>query len=154
MMIRTATSADALVVSAMLQDLVTAGKRTLPADPEFVLQTYIANPNGIRCSLAVDIDGTILGLQSLIRATELTKYGTPVEWGIIGTHISPKAARKGLGSTLFETTKAAALEAGLGHIEACIGSSNLEAQAYYEKMGFQTYRETEGSVCKRWTAEV
>jgi GNAT superfamily N-acetyltransferase len=154
MIIRTTTSTDTLAVSAMLEDLVATGKRTSPADPQFVLQTYITNPNGIRCSLAVDTDGTVLGLQSLIRATEGNKYGTPVGWGIIGTHVSPSAARKGVGSTLFETTRAAALEAGLGHIEAYIGSLNMEAQAYYEKMGFRTYRETEVAVCKRWTARV
>ncbi|MNL87554.1 hypothetical protein D3C87_2167630 [compost metagenome] len=45
-------------------------------------------------------------------------------------------------------TKRAASEAGLEKIEAFIGEKNAEGQAYYEKMGFVTYRLAEGAVCK------
>jgi GNAT superfamily N-acetyltransferase len=148
--IRTAQTTDATAISAMLQDLVAAGKRTLPADEQFVLITYIANPNGILCSVAEDEEGAILGLQSLIRATEGNTYGVPVGWGTIGTHVSPIAARRGIGSNLFEATKPAAIAAGIEKIEAVIGSANLEAQAYYERMGFRTYRQTDTKICKCW----
>ncbi len=148
MEIRTANPDDAPAMSAMLQMLVQAGKRTAPADEAFVLSHYISNPDGIRCSLAVDDDGSVLGLQSLIFAREGNRYETPVGWGIIGTHVSPLAARRGVGRQLFEVTKQAAAEAGLEKIEAFIGEKNAEGQAYYEKMGFATYRLAEGAVCK------
>lgn len=69
-------------------------------------------------------------------------------WGIIGTHVSPLAARQGVGSGLFDVTKAAAVEAGIDNIEAFIGATNAEGQGYYEKMGFKTYRLAESAVCK------
>lgn len=132
----------------MLQMLVAAKKRISPADEDFVLSHYVSNPDGIRCSLALDDDGTLLGLQSLVRATVGNPYETPVGWGIIGTHVSPLAARRGVGSRLFAVTRTAAVEAGLENIEAFIGQKNAEGQAYYEKMGFRTYRLTDGAVCK------
>ncbi|MEB2843997.1 GNAT family N-acetyltransferase [Rhizobiales bacterium RZME27] len=150
MQIRTAIPADAPAMSAMLQLLVQAGKRISPADEAFVLSQYISNPDGIRCSLAIDDGGSVLGLQSLIFARDGNRYETPVGWGIIGTHVSPLAARRGVGRQLFEVTKRAAAEAGLAKIEAFIGEKNAEGQAYYEKMGFVTYRLAEGAVCKRF----
>ena len=137
-------------MSAMLELLVAAGKRTSPADEAFVLGHYIRNPNPIRCSLAEGDDGGILGFQSLVMAMEGNRYGTPAGWGIIGTHVSPLAARSGVGSRLFDATKLAAAEAGIDAIEAFIGEKNLGAQAYYEKMGFRTYRLAEGAVCKSY----
>ena len=148
MHIRTATETDAPAMSAMLRLLVQAGKRTSPADEAFVLSQYIANPDGIRCSLAIEDDGSVLGLQSLVLAREGNRYGTPVGWGIIGTHVSPLAARRGIGRQLFAVTKPAAAAAGLARIEAFIGERNAEGQAYYEKMGFVTYRLADGAVCK------
>lgn len=148
MQIRTAIPNDAPAMSAMLRLLVQAGKRTAPADEAFVLSHYINNPDGIRCSLAVDDDGSALGLQSLIFARQGNRYETPAGWGIVGTHVSPLAARRGIGRQLFEVTKLAAVEAGLEKIEAFIGEKNAEGQAYYEKMGFVTYRLADGAVCK------
>lgn len=148
MQIRTATPDDAPAISAMLHLLVEAGKRTSPADEAFVLSHYVANQDGIRCSLAVDDDGSVLGLQSLIFARDGNRYGTPIGWGIVGTHVSPLAARQGVGRKLFEVTKLAAIEAGLEKIEAFIGEKNADGQAYYDKMGFVTCRLADGAVCK------
>jgi len=92
-----------------------------------------------------------MGFQSLIRAVEGNPYGTPSGWGIIGTHVSPDAARTGVGTRLFAASERAALDAGLTNIEAFIGKDNTVAQAYYERMGFDTYRHTETAVCKVWT---
>ncbi|WP_312991103.1 GNAT family N-acetyltransferase [Rhizobium populisoli] len=133
MKIRTAERGDAAAISEMLQLLVAAGKRKSPADEAYVLSHYVERPGSIRCSLAVDDDGSLLGFQSLVMATEDNPYGTPVGWGIIGTHVSPLAARRGVGSRLFEVTSVAAADAGLEAIEAFIGESNLEAQAYTKR---------------------
>lgn len=154
MRIRPATADDAKAMSALLQKLVVAGTRTARADIEFVLQRYVHSPVGVRCSLAEDNDGNTLGFQSLIRATEGNPYDTPIGWGIIGTHVSPDAARQGIGRCLFNATRQAASEAGLTRIEAFITSSNLAAQAFYESIGFRTYRTTDIAVCKCWTQDI
>jgi GNAT superfamily N-acetyltransferase len=148
MRIRAAQPSDATAMSEMLQRLVAAGKRTSRADEGFVLQTYITDPHRIVCSLAEDETGQLLGFQSMKLATDGNPYGTPTGWGIIGTHVSPLAARRGVGSGLFEVTRKAAVEAGIPRIEAFIGATNIEGQNYYEKMGFRTYRTTESAVCK------
>ncbi|MGE7369887.1 N-acetyltransferase family protein [Neorhizobium sp. NPDC001467] len=150
MKIRPAIPNDAPAMSVMLQMLVQAGKRTSRADEAFVLSHYVLNPDGILCALAVEDDGTAVGFQSLIHAREDNPYGTPAGWGIIGTHVSPLAARRGIGRQLFAVTRPAAIAAGLASIEAFIGENNQDGQAYYDRMGFVTYRLADGAVCKRF----
>jgi ribosomal protein S18 acetylase RimI-like enzyme len=148
MKIRTVEQGDALAMSRMLQQLVDIGKRTAPADEAFVLANYIGDPDNILCSVCEDDACTLLGFQVLKLATPGNRFGTPDGWGIIGTHVSPLAARRGVGSKLFKVTKAAAIAAGLDRIEAFIGTGNAEGQAYYERMGFRTYRLAQDAVCK------
>ncbi|MCA0941041.1 GNAT family N-acetyltransferase [Salipiger pacificus] len=152
--IRRAVPADAPGLSAMLQELVAAGKRTRPADEAFVLATYVAPPQGISCFVAEAENGRLLGLQALSRAAAANPYGTPEGWGIIGTHVSPAAARRGVGKGLFFATRAAAEAAALPAIEAYIGAANSEGQGYYEAMGFRTWRTPDGSVCKRYDLDL
>jgi len=137
----------------MLKKLVAAGRRTMPADADYVRDHYVSDPIGIRCTLAEDEDGNILGFQSLIRAVEENPYGAPLGWGIVGTPVSPDAARTGVGTRLFAATTQAASKSGLTKIEAFIGKDNAVALAYYERMGFETYRRTEAAVCKVWTRQ-
>lgn len=146
---RKATPADVPAISTMLEALVAAGKRTLPADPEFVLTRYVAAPNGISCTVAVGDGGRILGVQPLSRALDENPYGTPVGWGIIGTHVAPDAARLGIGRGMFQQSLVAARDASLTDIEAFIGSDNEAALTYYEAMGFRTWRKAPGRTPKR-----
>ena len=139
MIIRQARKEDAAEVSAFLEALVALGKRRLPADEDFVRDVYIGHADNIACSVAEDVDGTLLGIQILLRATEGNPYGVEPGWGIIGTHVNPKAARRGVGRKLFATTQAAATAAGLQKIEATIGAKSLDALAYYDTMGFVTF---------------
>ncbi|MCT4371800.1 GNAT family N-acetyltransferase [Yangia mangrovi] len=152
--IRRAVPADAPALSRLLQDLVAAGKRSVRSDEEFVLTHYVQNPEGVCCFVAEDADGTLLGLQSMKRTLEGNAYGTPGGWGFIGTHVSPKAARRGVGAGLFRATREAALRAGVPAIEAYIGAANSEGQGYYEAMGFRTWRTPDGSVCKRYDLDL
>ncbi|MDO5656968.1 MAG: GNAT family N-acetyltransferase [Paracoccus sp. (in: a-proteobacteria)] len=147
MNIRQAQPSDAPAISALLQELVAAGKRTSPADEGFVLRTYIAHPGRLSCALAEDDSGP-LGFQSLLRAQAGNPYGTPEGCGIIGTHVAPRAARRRVGSHLFEVTLRAARDADLPRIEAFIGETNEPALAYYEKIGFRTLRLASGAVVK------
>ncbi len=151
MHIRPATADDAIGMSVVLRSLTAAGLRTRPDSPEFALQNYIAPADGILCSVAESEAGAILGLQSLKRASPGNPYRVTSGWGIIGTHISPDAARQGIGKALFVATLDAARDAGLTDIDATIGADNVQGLAYYEAMGFRNYRRMEGAVCKRFT---
>jgi ribosomal protein S18 acetylase RimI-like enzyme len=146
--IREAVAADAEAMSDVLQELVTAGKRTKAADVHFVREHYLDHPHRLNCFVSVADAGTLLGFQSLKRADEGNPYETPVGWGIIGTHVRPSAARMGVGSQLFAATLEAARKAELPAIEAYIGEQNDAALAYYESLGFRTYRRSDGVVCK------
>ena len=148
MSVRAATADDAVRISDVLVRLTAAGLRTRPDDPGFVLQNYIKPADGILCAVAQDDDNAILGLQSLKRATPGNPYGVTPGWGIIGTHISPDAARQGIGKALFGVVAHAARDAGLPFIDATIAATNAGGLAYYEAMGFRTYREIDGAICK------
>jgi len=146
--IRPATPADIPAMTHILTDIYNAGKRSAPGDEALVRSRYIERDHGITCLVAVDDRRGVVGFQSLIRATHGNIYGAPEGWGVIGTHISPRAARQGIGRKLFQQTMTAAREAGLIYVEAMIALESIEAQAYYESMGFRTYKVEEGTVGK------
>ena len=129
-------------MGAVLREIIAETGRERPSDPAFVLATYIQNPAGLRCSVAVEEEGgAVLGFQSLTRAVPGNPYDLPEGWGIIGTHISPRAHRRGIGTALFAASRQAAVAAGLDQIDACIGATNETALRYYEAQGFRTHRE-------------
>ena len=148
MIVRAAEVSDAEGIAEVLAELVAAGRRRKRCDREFVLKHYVTHPDKILCLVAQDVDGTILGFQSLKLALEDNEYGAPPGWGLIGTHIRPSAARRGAGRALFEATKQSARASGIPAMEAFIGSANSDGQAYYDAMGFRDYRYTETAVCK------
>ncbi|WP_108861176.1 GNAT family N-acetyltransferase [Ruegeria sp. Alg231-54] len=145
--VRKAVLTDAQGISEVLQDIAAAGKRSKRCDVDFAREHYVADPDRIRCSVAVQGE-EVLGFQSLKWAVENNPYGAPVGWGVIGTHIRPSAARRGVGRALFHATLLAARESGLPAIDATISATNAEGLAYYSAMGFVDYREHEGAQCK------
>ena len=134
MIVREANVDDADGVSGVLTELLAAGKRSKASDPGFALNHYIADPDRILCSVAVDDDGTILGFQSLKHAREGNPYGTPVGWGIIGTHVRPTAARRGVGRALFAVSEAAARGAGIEKLH-CYGRTERDTGAAHSRVG-------------------
>ncbi len=148
MKVREAVLTDAAEMSAFLQELAAAGKRSLPSDEDYARTNYIAHADNIRCSVVEDTDGCLLGLQVLKRASEGNAYGVTPGWGTIGTHVRPRAAGRGVGRALFGATLEAAKAAGLEKIDATIGSDNLEGLGYYEAMGFRDYKTSEKHVSK------
>lgn len=149
MQIRDAIVDDVKQISAFLKELTASGKRTSPDDETFVRAYYIEDSLKLRCSVALD-NGVILGFQSLKLAEPDNKWGVEPGWGIIGTHIRPSASRRGVGRALFEVSCMAAENAGIDNIDASIAATNPEALAYYEAMGFRTYRTPDGLICKRF----
>ncbi|MEM6742338.1 MAG: GNAT family N-acetyltransferase [Pseudomonadota bacterium] len=150
MRVRDAGSEDAPAMSALLMRLKALKLRTSPGDEAFVLDRYISRPERIRCSLAEIESGRPLGFQILSWALEGNPYGVTPGWAIIGTHVAPEAARRGVGRALFAETLAAARAAGVASIDATIGEDNAAGLAYYEAMGFRAYRTSPGSICKRF----
>ncbi|WP_421362477.1 GNAT family N-acetyltransferase [Agrobacterium rosae] len=151
--IRTATLDDAAAMTAVQNEIFAAGLRKTPRDIETILKVYLQREDNIECTVAENSEGRILGFQSLTYARPDNPYGVEEGWGIIGTHVSPTAARQGVGSGLFRATLLAAKAAGLENIDASIGADNSRGQAYYEAMGFRTYRTPEGLVCKVYRVE-
>ena len=145
---RPAVTGDAEAMSAVLRAIIAAYGRERPSDPDFVLATYITHPDRVACTVALDDAGTVVGFQSLRRARPGDPYGTPDGWGSIGTHVSPLAGRKGVGTTLFAVTRQAASEAGIDRIDAAIRDDNPMGLAYYEARGFRTHRTENGVVHK------
>ncbi|WP_295909814.1 GNAT family N-acetyltransferase [uncultured Xanthomonas sp.] len=148
MQIRPATLDDAEAMVAVQDAIFAAGLRKAPTDLATVRATYLQHPDRLQCVLAEDADGRVLGFQSLRIARPGNAYDVAEGWGIIGTHVDPRAARRGVGSALFRATRAAARSAGLAQIDASIAADNALGQAYYEAIGFRTYRTPPGLVCK------
>ncbi|MEL6643650.1 MAG: GNAT family N-acetyltransferase [Pseudomonadota bacterium] len=139
--------ADIEQISGFLKELTASGKRKSPDSEAFVRAHYIEDKGKISCTVAQE-NGLVLGFQSLKRATAGNKYGVEPGWGIIGTHVRPSAARRGVGRALFAVSQKAAIAASLRMIDASIANNNPDALAYYDAIGFQTYRQPEGLVCK------
>ena len=149
--IRPAVADDAEGLAAVLKALVLAGQRSKPSDAAFALSHYLCHPQQIRCSVAIDLGGTVLGFQSLKLATAGNPYKVAEGWGIIGTHINPSSARQGIGRALFRSTLRAAQEVGLPAIDATIGETNVGGLSYYGAMGFTEYRRLPGAISKSFT---
>lgn len=152
MKIRNAVLDDAEEISAFLKELTAVGKPTSPDDEAHVQAYYIEDPAKIRCTVAED-ETSILRFHSLKPAEPGNKWGVPPGWGVIGTHIRPSASRRGVGRAHFSESRAAAEKANLGNIDATIAADNPEALAYYEAMGFQTYRTAAGLISKRYSLQ-
>jgi len=153
MQIRLAAHDDAAAMVAVQNAIFAAGLRKAPTDLAAVRATYLDHPDRIQCVLADDGDGGILGFQSLRIARPGNVYDVAEGWGIIGTHVDPLAARRGVGSALFRATRAAARRAGLTRIDASIAADNALGQAYYDAIGFRTYRTPPGLVCKVYSLD-
>lgn len=149
MEIQNAVPEDAPAMSRILTEILESWKSPRPRSPQHVLEHYITHPNRIKCSVAKDDLGTVLGFQSLQIARDDNPFDLPAGWGIIGTYVDLKTGRKGVGKALFASSKEAAIVAGLTKIDATISDSNTRALVYYDAMGFETYKTKPGTIKKR-----
>ena len=148
--IRQAAKADAAEMSRILLEILERWQSSRPGSQEHVRSFYIDHPDSIKCSVASDEQGRVVGFQSLKIARPGNDYDLPVGWGVIGTYVSSTALRQGVGSALFRSTVNAAANAGIRSIDATIGAQHSDALGYYEAMGFRAYRNIEGAVGKRF----
>ncbi|QFU08565.1 Acetyltransferase (GNAT) family protein [Rhodobacteraceae bacterium THAF1] len=149
--VRAGTPADAPGVSAMLQALTAAGKRTRPSDEDFVRSEYLSD--GPISTVVAELDGRIVGIQILNRAGSDRPFDVAEGDGYIGTHVHPDAAGNGVGRKMMAHSLQAALDAGLTRIDAAITTSNAEGLGYYDAMGFVMEREEDGRVHKVLTLD-
>ena len=147
--VREATADDAPRMSELLTEILVSWNSQRPRSPQHVLENYIEHPDRIKCSIAQDETGQILGFQSLKIASDGNPYDLPAGWGIIGTYVGSDAGRKGVGKALFASSWEAAVAVGLSQIDATIGEDNEPALAYYGALGFESYKVKTGAICKK-----
>jgi RimJ/RimL family protein N-acetyltransferase len=130
---RRATPADAVPLSALINQIIAAGGTTAhetPFTPDQFGHHDIAGPEVICCHL---VDGP-LGFQGLWRWADL-----PEDWGDIGTFVAPAARGTGAGAALLKATLDLARREGLRTINATIRADNALGLACYGKLGFRDY---------------
>lgn len=149
--VREATAEDAEQMSHILQKILVSWNSERPSSADHVLAHYVESPTGIRCSVACDPAGDVVGFQSLGLAEADNPYDLPAGWGYIGTYVDAKMAGQGVGKALFASSLEAAQEAKLQEIDATIGETNAPALAYYNALGFRSYRTMPGAIGKKFT---
>ncbi|TFL19191.1 GNAT family N-acetyltransferase [Jannaschia formosa] len=90
-------------------------------------------------------DGEILGFQWIGRHP-----GLPEDACDIATFVALGSHGLGVGSRLFDATRAAAKAAGFAWIAARIAPGNEGGQAYYRSRGFEDWLRTGDKVIKRF----
>jgi len=140
-------------MSRLLGEIIRLWESERPYDAAHIKAYYIAHPDKIACTVVLDERDNLLGFQSLKLARAGNQYSVTPGWGIIGTYVRLGQSGQGTGRLLFQTTRAAAYDAGLPAIDATIGAGNTPALSYYIAMGFRTYLTPEGAVRKRFDVE-
>lgn len=151
MKVRPAEPADSEGMSNVLQEILALWKSDRPCSVGHVRSFYVEHPDRIECSVAVSDNAIILGFQSLKLAKESNGWNVSPGWGIIGTYVKLGVGRQGIGTALFAATRQAAQEAALPSIDATIDENNALGLAYYEAMGFRTYRHQSSMISKVYT---
>lgn len=138
MRIRPAKSTDAIEVAELLNEIIRIGGTTAFQKESSVseIADFIERLNPEGCiHVAVDeVSGAIIGYQSLERYSTL-----PKTVGVIATFAKVGAVQRGIGSALFNITRATAPKLGFTEIDATIRADNIGGLAYYSKMGFQDF---------------
>jgi RimJ/RimL family protein N-acetyltransferase len=136
--VRPVQGSDAMEVAALLNAIIARGGTTAletPYTPEHLAEAYLTGPEVVCCFVAFDrVTGRIEGFQTLGRTDHL-----PADWGDIGTFSRVDGTQRGVGTALFDATRARATELGLVGINATIRADNTGGMAFYDKMGFEDY---------------
>lgn len=139
LIIRPAGADDAEPLADILNEIIQVGGMTAFEKPlsraEF-RSYFLDGADCLSCHLAEDrIDRQPVGFQALAKHVDL-----PEGWADIATfgRLRPKLA--GVGTALFAATLEKASELRLLAINAAIRADNRGGLAFYEKMGFRTYR--------------
>ncbi len=135
--VRPTTPEDAPALSRILNEIIAIGGTTALETPlgEAEFRTEFLDGAGVLSSLVAETAaGDALGFQVLQHNRAL-----PDGWGDIATFTRREPRTPGVGSALFEHTKAAGRTLGLVALNATIRADNASGLPFYEKLGFQTY---------------
>ena len=136
MRIRRATVEDADSVSAVLNGVIAEGNLTVfdrpfSADEE---RTFISSL-GLRSVLHVaDVDGTIVGVQSVDRFSPLISSLSHV--ATMGTWVKPEGRGLGIGRTLFKESLSFARSNDYRKVVVQVLATNDRALRFYRGLGF------------------
>ncbi len=137
--VRVAVAADAGPLADILNDIIRAGGTTAyetPFNAATFTEAFLLGPDFISCLVAEDpVTRAPIGFQSLERHSEL-----PQGWADIGTFARMQPKVPGVGTALFAATRVMARDLGIVAINAIIRADNQRGLAFYDKLGFQTYR--------------
>ncbi len=135
---RPAIERDAPELANILNAIIDVGGTTAyqrPLSNEEFADKFLRGPRFQSCVVAEDGKGDAAGLQALETHPKL-----PAGWADIATfaRLSPKLA--GVGTALFVETVELARRKNLVAINATIRADNTGGLAFYDKMGFETYK--------------
>lgn len=142
MIIRPAHDLDAGEIAALLNEIIAIGGTTAitgHVDREDILGWMSVSAAEAAWFVAETEEGEILGFQYIRPNSDL-----PPEAANIATFAKPGKQGLGIGSKLFEATRAAAKDLGYTWINADIRADNESGLAYYQSRGFEDYGRIEG----------
>jgi len=138
MIIRPGRMSDRAQLTEILNAVITIGGTTAyqkPVTRDF-FDPLIDSPTPKSFLHVAETETMLLGMQ-WVRVME------PDDMGGIATFARPGTVQRGIGSALFQATKAASEAAGYAQLDATIRADNTGGLAYYSKMGFEDHSVTQ-----------
>lgn len=134
--IRRAAVMDCRALADLLNEIITIGGTTAIVDPVTPnqLSKWMADDNAV-WHLAEDTSGKVMGVQYIAPHADIPAHSTD-----IATFARVGQTGLGVGSALFEATRAAAKSMGYTTIDAVIRADNEGGLAYYQSRGFETIK--------------
>ncbi len=125
------------MLSRILNEIIAIGGTTAletPLTEAAFREAFLDGPDVLSSILAETAPGEALGFQVLQRHRAL-----PEGWGDIATFTRRAPRTPGVGTALFEATRAAGRALGLVAINATIRADNASGLPFYQRLGFCTY---------------
>lgn len=136
--IRPVDPGDVPALCDLLNEVIRVGGATLferPITVETFIDHFFKSQIQISFLVAEAETGDLLGFQVLLTHEQL-----PDDWADIATFARVGTKALEIGAALFAETLAIARRFGLVAINATIRADNSGGQAYYDAMGFVTYK--------------
>lgn len=141
-LIRKAGPLDTRPMAELLNQIIEIGGTTAYTEPvtsEDLAQKMARYPQGAAWHIAEDEQGNLLGFQWIAPNPWL-----PPEAVDIATFVRVGQTGLGVGSALFDRSKASAQGFGYSWINASIRADNTGGLAYYQSRGFEDWSSTPG----------
>ncbi|MBF9060767.1 GNAT family N-acetyltransferase [Rhodobacterales bacterium HKCCSP123] len=141
--VRPAHPLDAREMADILNEIIAIGGTTAmsgPIDAAYFVARMRNAPGASAWHVAETEEGEILGFQWIAPGND----HLPPDAAEIATFARPGRQGLGIGSKLFEATKAAAKRMGYAWVNANIRADNAGGLIYYQSRGFEDYGRIEG----------